>query len=80
LANQYSGLFKGCIGIGDVKGIAIEKSEDSVKEKAIVQLKKINWFHLFSVMDHSGRFFLQGFLWVVMIATATLQSLISTRE
>jgi hypothetical protein len=37
LANQYSGLFKGCIGIGDVKGIAIEKSEDLVKEKAIVQ-------------------------------------------
>jgi hypothetical protein len=57
LADQYPGIFKGCIGIGDVKEIAIDKPKDLVKERRSFNgKKKINSFHLFTVMDHSGRF------------------------
>jgi hypothetical protein len=57
LANQYPKIFKGCIGIGDVKEIAIDKPKDLVKERRSFNgKKKIYLFHLFTVMDHSGRF------------------------
>jgi hypothetical protein len=33
LADQFLGIFKGCIGIGDVKEFAIEMSVNLVKER-----------------------------------------------
>jgi hypothetical protein len=40
LANAYSGIFQGCIGIGDVKEFEIEKPIDRVKEKRSWSEKK----------------------------------------
>jgi hypothetical protein len=57
LANQFTGIFHGCIGIADVKEYQIVKLKDPVKERRSWSgKKKINSYKLLSVIDHSGRF------------------------
>jgi hypothetical protein len=56
LAAVYTGILRGCIGVGDVKEFEIEKPKDSVKEKRSWSGKKnINSYKMLSVMDHTGR-------------------------
>jgi hypothetical protein len=55
LAVVYTGILRGCIGVGDVKEYEIEKPKDSVKEKRSWSgKKKINSYKMLSVMDHTG--------------------------
>jgi hypothetical protein len=57
LANTYSGIFQGCIGIEVVKEFEIEKPIDRVKEKQSWSgKKKVNSYKMLSVMDCSGRY------------------------
>jgi hypothetical protein len=73
LANQFTGIFHGCIGIADVKEYQIVKLKDPMKERRSWSgKKKINSYKLLSVIDHSGRFNLQGCCWVRMIGRYTL--------
>jgi hypothetical protein len=57
LAVAYEGIFRGCVGIGDVKEFQIKKYKDNVKERRSWSgKKKINSYKMLSVMDHTGRF------------------------
>jgi hypothetical protein len=59
LANVFTGIFKGCIGIAvaDVKEYQVVKYKDTVKERRSWSgKKKINSYKCLLVIDHSGRF------------------------
>ncbi len=57
LAVAYDGIFRGCVGIGDVKEFQIKKYKDNVKERRSWSgKKKIDSYKMLSVMDHTGRF------------------------
>ena len=57
LAHVYQGIFKGCVGIADVKEFQVVKYKDTDKERRSWSgKKKINSYKLLSVMDHSGRY------------------------
>jgi hypothetical protein len=57
LACVYQGIFKGCVGIADVKEFQVVKYEDANKERRSWSgKKKINSYKMLSVMDHSGRY------------------------
>jgi hypothetical protein len=54
LAVVYTGILRGCIGVGDVKEYKIEKPKDHLKEKRSWSGEKINSYKMLSVMDHTG--------------------------
>jgi hypothetical protein len=57
LANAYSGIFQGCISIGETKKFEIENPINRVKEKRSWSgKKKVNSNKMLSVMNHSGRY------------------------
>ena len=57
LANNFPGIFNGCIEVGDVKEFQVEKPKDRVKERMSWSgKKKINSYKMLSVMDHTGRY------------------------
>jgi hypothetical protein len=57
LANQFTGIFHGCIGIADVKEYLIIKYKDPVKEgHSWSGKKKINSYKFLYVVDHSDHF------------------------
>ncbi len=57
LATVYSGILRGCVGVGGVKEYETEKPKDSVKEKKSWSgKKKIDCYKMLSVMGHTGRF------------------------
>ncbi len=57
LANQFTGIFHGCIGIADVKEYQVVKYKDPVKDcHSWSGKKRINSYKFLSVLDHSGHF------------------------
>jgi hypothetical protein len=57
LSNVFPGIFRGCIGIADVKEYQVIKLKDPIKERRSWSgKKKINSYKCLSVIDHSGRF------------------------